>query len=50
VIEPDSKPVPVQPYPVPCIQLSTYKHELDHLCDPVSSFLNKRANGQVPPS
>jgi hypothetical protein len=32
-IEPDSKPVPALPYPVPRIQLSTYKSELDHLCD-----------------
>jgi predicted Zn-ribbon and HTH transcriptional regulator len=32
-IEPNSKPVPTQPYPVPRIQLSMYKHELDYLCD-----------------
>ena len=32
-IEPDAKPVHAQPYPVPRIHLSTYKRELDHLCD-----------------
>ena len=32
-IEPDAKPVHARPYPVPRIHLSTYKRELDHLCD-----------------
>lgn len=30
-IDPDAKPVHVQPYPMPCIHLSTLKKELDYL-------------------
>ena len=32
-IEPGAKPVHERPYPVPCIHLSMYKCELDHLVD-----------------
>ena len=30
---PDAKPVHVHPYPVPCVHLQTFKHELDHLVE-----------------
>ena len=32
-IEPNAKPVHPRPYPMPCIQLSMYKCELEHICD-----------------
>ena len=30
-LDPNAKPVHARPYPVPCIHLSTFKKELDHL-------------------